>query len=350
MNVRKKAFVAGALGIVGGSVADHLHSSGEWDVIGISRGTPRLEVGWNHARVDLADSAACRELIASQPGTTHLFYAARAPCPDVVAETRVNLQMLVNLMEPLEATSAFRHVCLVHGSKWYGSHLGPFVTPAREEQPSHLPPNFYFDQAAYVTARQPGSRWTWSSVRPAVVCGFALGYPHNIAAVIAAYATICKALGLPLRFPGTQACFDAVSQATDAGLLAKAMTWMATEPGCANQTFNIINGDLFRWRHLWEKLARHLGMENGGVQTVPLATLMADKEPLWKSLVERHDLRTMPLSEIVNWSYADMTFRQDWDHISSTLKARRFGFHDFVDTEAMFLQQVERFRQERIVP
>ena len=347
----RKALVAGALGIVGGNIADHLFTLGGWDVIGISRGAPRQATPWRRARVDLTDAAACNALIAAEPGVTHLFYAARAPDPDGATEAAANLRMLVNLMEPLDALApGFEHVCLVHGTKWYGSHLGPFLTPAKEDHPRCMPPNFYLDQADYVAARQSGKRWTWSTVRPAVVCGYSLGYPHNVAAVLGVYAAISKALGLPLRFPGTQACFDAVSQATDAGLLARSMAWAATAPGCRNEHFNIVNGDQFRWRHLWDRLARHFGMENGGVQTLTLARQMADKEPVWQSLVQKHGLRPLKLAEIVNWNYADMTFRQDWDHISSTLKARRFGFHEFIDSEEMFIAQIGRFRAERVIP
>lgn len=32
--------------------------------------------------------------------------------------------------------------------------------------------------------------------------------------------------------------------------LAKATVWVATEPACANQDFNITIGDLFRWKNL----------------------------------------------------------------------------------------------------
>ena len=91
-------------------------------------------------------------------------------------------------------------------------------------------------------------------------------------------------------------------------------------------------------------------MENGGVQTASLSAVMADKEPLWQSMVRKHGLRPLALAEIVSWAYADLTFRQDWDHISHPLKARRFGFQECVDTEEMFLEQIERFRTERIVP
>lgn len=346
----RKAIVAGALGIVGRNIAEYLHARGGWEVIGVARGKPKQPVNWRLEHADLTDQAGCRRLIASEPGITHLFYAARAPIPDASAEAAANLRMLESLLRPLDQATNFEHVCLVHGTKWYGSHLGPFRTPAKEDDPRHLPPNFYFDQADLVTTLQPGKRWTWSTVRPAIVCGFSLGYPHNIVAVLGVYAAISKALGLPLRFPGTRACFEAVSQATDVGLLSQAMAWAATEPKCANESFNIVNGDLFRWRNLWEKLARHFGMDNGGVQTVSLAATMTDKEPLWQSIVKRHGLRPLALAEIVNWTYADMSFRQNWDHISSTLKARRLGFEVCVDTEDMFLDQLERFRAERVLP
>lgn len=349
---QRKALVAGSLGIVGRNVAGHLQRAGGWDVVGIARSEPREPVPWRMAKVDLADTAACRRLIAAEQGITHLFYAARAPRPDGADEALLNVGMLRNLMQPLdEHATGFEHVCMVHGTKWYGSHLGPFRTPAREDDPRHLPPNFYFDQADYVEGLQKDGRgWTWSGVRPGVVCGFSLGYPHNLIAVLAVYAAILKHLRLPLRFPGTRACFEAVSQVTDVELLAEAMVWTATDPACANQHVNIVNGDQFRWCHLWERLARHFGMENGGVQTLSLSTLMADKGSVWQEIVRRHNLRPLALEEIVNWGYADMTFRQDWDHVSSTLKARRLGFQRFVETEEMFLAHLECFRTERVVP
>lgn len=348
---RRKALVAGALGIVGSHIAQHLHSQGDWEVVGVSRSRPKYERNWRLVGLDLADAKACRKFIETESDITHLFYAARSPRQQPGEEAAANLAMLVHLMEPLqELAPGFQHVCLVHGTKWYGAHLGPFRTPAKEDDARHLPPNFYYDQADYVVALQKGKSFAWSGVRPALVCGFSLGYPHSVVAVLAVYAAISKALGLPLRFPGTQTCFDGVTQATDARLLARAMTWTATDPKCANQHFNVMNGYLFRWRNLWERLARHFGMENGGVQTVTLSSMMADKEPLWRSIVEKHRLRPHTLSEIVNWNYGDVTFRQNWDHISSTLKARRFGLDASVDTEDMFIELLERFREERIVP
>ena len=41
---------------------------------------------------------------------------------------------------------------LVTGTNYYGSHLGPFKTPAREDDTRHDGPDFYFDQVDWLTA------------------------------------------------------------------------------------------------------------------------------------------------------------------------------------------------------
>ena len=43
-------------------------------------------------------------------------------------------------------------------------------------------------------------------------------------------------------------------------------------------------------------------------------------------------------------------FASDYDIISNTGKARRFGFHDSLDTEEMFLRMFAEFRRNRIIP
>ena len=50
----------------------------------------------------------------------------------------------------------------------------------------------------------------------------------NMATVIAVYASLCRELGLPLRFPGSTQTYHFIMEMTDAELLAKAMVWAAT--------------------------------------------------------------------------------------------------------------------------
>ena len=135
----------------------------------------------------------------------------------------------------------------MQGYKVYGAHLGPFATPAREDDPPHMPPEFNVDQQQFLERRQAGASWTWSALRPSVVAGVGLGNPMNLAMVIAVYASISKELGVPLRFPGKPGAYTSLIEMTDAGLLAKATVWAATNPEGRNQAYNITNGDLFRW-------------------------------------------------------------------------------------------------------
>ena len=43
-------------------------------------------------------------------------------------------------------------------------------------------------------------------------------------------------------------------------------------------------------------------------------------------------------------------FGCDWDVMSDVTKSRRFGFHDVVDSEEMFVRLMRQFRAERVVP
>ena len=249
------------------------------------------------------NAAECRAKLGHLGDVTHIFFAALAATREIAQAAIDNLVLLRNLVETIEPVArGLEHIHAMHGTKWYGMHLGPFRTPAKEDDPRHLPPNFYYDQWDYLVERQNGKRWTYSSARPHAISGFAVGNPSNLTMVIAIYAAICKELGLPLCHPGTPGNYTALYQCTDSGLLARAMVWMATTPGCANQAFNITNGDLIRWEHTWPKIARYFGMEVGPRRRISLVQFMADKGPVWDRIVARHGLRPYAYKDIVSWA------------------------------------------------
>src|SRR5438067_3046666 len=199
-----------------------------------------------------------------------------------------------------------------------------------------MPPEFNVDQQDFLESRQHGKSWTWSALRPSVVCGFALGNPMNLAMVIAGYAAISAELGLPLRFPGKPGAYHSLLEMTDAGLLAKATVWAATDERCGNQAFNINNGDLFRWSEMWPKIARYFGLDVAPPLPMSLDVVMADKEPFWNAMRDSYGLKPS-YSDISAWRFGDFVFSWDYDFLADGSKARRFGFGEFVDTEAMFL-------------
>ncbi|WP_437318169.1 SDR family oxidoreductase [Sorangium sp. So ce385] len=352
MSIQNKvALVVGAQGIIGRNLIDHLEALGEWDVIGLSRrgGAPAGRV--RHVVVDLLDRDDCRKKLGGLAEVTHIFYAAYQDRPTWAELVPPNLAMLVNVVEAVEPVArGLQHISLMQGYKVYGAHLGPFKTPARETDAHHMPPEFNVDQQAFLEARQKGKAWSWSALRPSVVCGFALGVPMNLAMVIAVYAAMSKELGLPLRFPGKPAAYDRLIEMTDARLLGRATVWAATSAPCKNQAFNINNGDMFRWSEMWPKIARMFDMEAAPPLPMPLADVMADKEPLWNAMIEKYGLARHPYRDVSSWRFGDAVFSWDYDMIADGSKARRFGFHEHVETEAMFRGIFEDLRRRRIIP
>ena len=167
---------------------------------------------------------------------------------------------------------------------------------------------------------------------------------------LAVYGAISKELGLPLRWPGKPGAFFGVYQFTDVELLAKATTWAATTPACAGQAFNVSNGDVERWSNLWPRLADFFGTEPGPVQTIRLAEVMADKEPLWARIVERHGLREYRIGDLAYWPFMDAIYAQDYDHVFSMVKIRKAGWTEVVDSEEMLLRQLGGLRRDRVIP
>jgi nucleoside-diphosphate-sugar epimerase len=347
----KVALVVGGQGVIGRNLMEHLAALGDWEVIGVSRrgGEPAGAV--RHVAADLLDPADAKAKLSGLADVTHIFYAAYQDRPSWAELVPPNLAMLVNAVDAVEPVApGLRHVSLMQGYKVYGAHLGPFKTPARESDAPHMPPEFNVDQQDFLEARQRGKAWTWSAIRPSVVVGFALGNPMNLAMVIAVYAAISKELGLPLRFPGKPGAYDALLEMTDAGLLARATVWAATDERAANQAFNINNGDLYRWSEMWPKIARHFDLEVAPALPMSLEVVMADKEPVWEAMVGKHGLAPHAYSQVSSWRFGDAVFSWDYDVIADGSKARRLGFHDYVETETMFTAVFDDLRRRRVIP
>lgn len=349
---KKVALVTGAGGVVGRNLIEYLSDQNDWEVIGLSRRRPDTQQNFQHISVDLLDHEDTRKKLGKLSRVTHIFNGAYIETPTYAELVEPNLRMLRHVVETIEniSQSSLQHVHLVHGTKYYGNHLGPFKTPAKESDPRHIPPNFYYAQEDYIVQQQEGKPWSWSACRPHAICGFAVGNPMNLSMVLAIYASISKELGLPLCHPGTAGNFHALYQCTDASLLARAIIWMSTTPKCANEAFNITNGDFFRWENLWPQLAKFFDMEVGHRRHINLSEMMSDKAELWQRMIENYGLQPYDYDEIVSWKYGDFVFGAGYDIMSDTTKARRFGFNEVLDTEEMLINLMSKFRDARVIP
>jgi nucleoside-diphosphate-sugar epimerase len=347
----KKALIAGALGVTGRALVNYLVSLGNWEVIGLSRRSPEFRTAAQFIAVDLLDQQQVATRLNGIGDVTHVFYAALYPAANFFEEVVPNLTMLRNTVGTVEQFSGkLRKVILIEGAKFYGAHLGPYKTPAKETDPRHMPPNFYYDQEDYLKECSTGKAWSWTALRPSCICGFAVGNPMNMATVIAVYAALCKEMGLPLRYPGSTAAYRALAEMTDAELLAKAMVWAGENDRCDGQAFNITNGDFIRWENIWPRLAEFFKMEYAPPLRLPLTQFMSDKEPVWKALLKKHRLLDYTFREAAAWPFGEAVFNIDYDVMADTTKSRQFGFHEWVDTEEMLIRLFTQFRQMRFIP
>jgi len=349
---RKKALVVGGLGVIGRNLITHLSSLGDWDIAAVSRRAPDEEIGAKAEFVscDLLDLAETERKLAHLTDVTHLFCCALYGGIDAT-NTEQNRLLVANPVTVIDAVApGLQRVVLQEGSKAYGRQLGPFKTPAFESDSRHMPPNFYYDQEDFLIEYQKGRNWTWAVLRPEAVCGFAIGNPMNLIMCFGVYAAISRELGMPLKYPGEIAGFEAINQVTDSGLLARMTVWAATADKAGNEIFNITNGDGFRYVNVWPDWARHLGMEVGMPQRIRSSEVMVDKGPVWDRIVKKHDLLPLPYEQTAGWPYFDFNMDTSWDVLMSDAKRIDRGFTEIVDTQKMFLDLFGEFRRRKVLP
>src|SRR5260370_19782080 len=144
-----RALIAGATGLIGSNLAEHLVSKG-WEVYGVAR---KPQTGMPGVRPIAADFLDPKGMRASLAGVdpTHVFFTTwvrRASEEDNIA---ANGALVRNLLATLDRSTSLRHVALVSGLKHY---LGPFdyyaktkpATPPREETPQLPCPNSFASQ------------------------------------------------------------------------------------------------------------------------------------------------------------------------------------------------------------
>lgn len=143
----KKALIAGASGGIGQNLVQHLSASTNWEVVGLSRRAPTFENNAKFISVDLLNQDDVKNKLSDLTEITYIFYTAFYGGPTFSGPVAENLAILTNVVEAIEPIAPnLERVVLIQGGKVYGRQLGPFKTPAKESDPRHMPPNFYFDQ------------------------------------------------------------------------------------------------------------------------------------------------------------------------------------------------------------
>ncbi|MFO1087272.1 MAG: NAD-dependent epimerase/dehydratase family protein [Reyranellaceae bacterium] len=359
----KKILIAGATGLVGYAAMKHFGSQSDCEVVALSRRRPDKTFGARWLPADLVDPASVAALAPALTGVTHLVYAALHERPGLVAgwqeeeQIETNDRMLRNLLGPLEqASSQLRHVALLQGTKAYGVHIRPMLVPARENRSEmHEQPNFYWNQERYLRALQCDKAWSWSILRPVLIVGDSVGSAMNVIPALGAYAALMRRAGKTrLDYPGG---VGRVAQAVDADLLARTIAWSGEAATARNQIFNVTNGDVFVWPNVWPAIADALGFEPGDAVPLSLDREIRPREAEWAEIRAKHGLESGTLRNFVGLSfeYADYTMgygrtKPGPPALVSTIKLMQAGFHEVMDTEAMFAKAFAEMQAKKLLP
>ena len=72
-------------------------------------------------------------------------------------------------------------------------------------------------------------------------------------------------------------------------------------------------------------------------------------------MTRKYGLTAFPFERAARWAQGDFTppnsrLGCEYDFISDTLRIRKAGFNEVIDSEEMFRSMFERFRRDRIIP
>jgi nucleoside-diphosphate-sugar epimerase len=350
----REILLVGPYGVLGTGVIDAVAANPAWRVTTAARRpapTYRTQTPSRHISVDLMDREGTIKAFANLDTVTDLVYAAYMEKPTMAETVEPNARMLTNTLDALAARNVpLRRIVLSGGAKSYGFSLGAFNAPAKETEPRLIAPIHYHQQEDIVGdwSNKHGANWT--VLRPHLVMGPSLNSPMNLLTSLATYAAMSRELGLPLRFPGRREGWNTLQETTDAELFGRATLWSLAEDKACNQIFNVSNGDVYRWRQLWNELAAFYDLpvaEPLGMSTV---SEMSENGPLWDSIVARYGLHATPYEQIANWSFVDWMLNFGEETILSTIKIRKAGFADCIDTHESFRRQLTKLRTLRIIP
>lgn len=289
---------------------------------------------------------------------SHVFITTWSRQASEAENIRVNAAMVRHLLDALRPAGSVRHVALVTGLKHY---LGPFEaygqgvlpqTPFRETQPRLEVENFYYAQEDEVFAAAARDGFRWSVHRPHTVIGAAVGNAMNMGTTLAVYASLCKASGRPFRFPGSAAQWNGLTDMTDARQLAHHLLWTVETPAAADQAFNVVNGDVFRWRWMWERIAGWFDLEPAGFdgEMRPLAQQMADDGPAWARLAAEHGLVEPEIGRLISPWHTDADLGRPLEVVTDMSRSRRLGFAGYTASDDAFFDLFETLRAQRLIP
>ncbi|OCT50045.1 NAD dependent epimerase/dehydratase family protein [Cladophialophora carrionii] len=366
-----RAVVVGASGQSGQPVVDVLSANSNRceKVYALSRRPPATDAkSVEHVPVDsLWEPEKVASILRKHKiQVDHVFYFGyvQVARPDIELEVFGNPDHLVEINGRLfenfllamdQANVQPKRIVLQTGGKSYGVHQGPVNVPLTEGAARvELEPNFYYTQedllAKYITTH-PGA--SYNVTMPQWI--LAAGAGTDMTSSIRWHHPISTGF-----------------------ILGTFYEWLVVTEGTAGESFNITDGSQFTFGKLWPILASWFGLEgmppreNGSYHEVelpfvprrygPKGKLRSTftfiewaKEPAtrqaWVELKEEHQLNTDPLQNPEKtFAFLQFALELTWSWQTSMSKARKFGWHGYVDSIESIHSVFQKFTDMKMIP
>lgn len=373
----KVAFITGGNGITGSAILEYLvrTKQEEWSrIIVTSRSlfkTLIIDPRISFIALDFSKDAKtlASEMSRECADVTHAYFSSYVHRDDFAELNTANSALFENFLGALTSVSEkLESITLQTGGKHYNVHLGPVPSPSREAEPRLQAgiDNFYFPQEDALIAAQKGQSWTWNVVRPDALIG-RTSKPNgmNSALTYALYFLVCRELGEEAKMPTNQMYWTGYDDVSDARLIADISVYLSTNKHCANEAFNVTNGDNFTWKYMWPRLASYFGAyatsDQAFIKAAPkvgesqlglsLAEWAKDKGPVWDRICDKAGLPAAKSTwDAGTWAYQDWVFRRTWSTGLSINKAREYGWTGHIDSYKSFTDAFKSFAQISQIP
>lgn len=264
-----------------------------------------------------------------------------------------------------------------------GVHHGLTKVPQEESDPRveiEGEPNFYYPQEDIVWkyCEESAGQTSWNVLMPGPILGGVPSAAMNYAFPLAVYVAVTRELGEILRWPGDESAWRAECSMSSSMMNAYMEEWAVLTPEAKNQKFNAYDGGPFALESFWPRLAGWYGVDwlgpqdsaqysvrevphnprgygqKGVVRTTFTLTSWAKQEKVrdaWLKLAKEHGLVQKELEDIDRvFGFLDGSLCRPGPLMFSSSKARRMGWHGFVDSGESLLAVFEDLARIKMIP
>lgn len=152
--------------------------------------------------------------------------------------------------------------------------------------------------------------------------------------------------------------WDSLTDMTDSRHLAKQQLWAATTPAAANQAFqafqafHVTNGDVFRWKWMWSRIAEYFDLPAADypASLSPLERQMADDTSRVDADSRGARLEEADIGRLISPWHTDADLGQPIEVVTDMSKSRAMGFTAYQACDQAFFDVFDKLREMRLIP